>query len=342
MRLFFGAAALSCLVSTATAGEYLLNGEGGLSLSGTMGTTLDGTLIGDWDEETNPDGTQTRPGVWGGSGNNPIPISMTVTIAFDGDTSPRGPLDLVIDDELGLASINNLAWDVLPEEFLPAALTATTLFETFRSINPDSLYPGGTPVDIPLGEATVTACTITQSAPGGGPATPIDGMPGAHRIMVAVPAVLDMLIASEALGELPMQFPIVLDIDGDHYVGNATDRLEMSATSSLDESGDLPPEPLPTIPMELPTIVPPGDYAGVLLDLTPTNASAALAIAAELTATHQQGPVGDINGDGLVNTDDLLAILAAFGPCDECPEDLDGDGIVGVNEILIIIDNWST
>ncbi|MDP7070129.1 MAG: hypothetical protein QF561_02135 [Phycisphaerales bacterium] len=333
--------ALSTVVSAASGGEYLLTGEGSLTLSGVMSTTLEGTLIGDWDEETNPNGTQTRPGVWGGSGNNPIPISMTLTIAFDGDTSPRGPLDLSIDDELGVATINGLAWDVLPEEVLPATLTATALYETFRSINPDSLYPGGTPVDIPLGEATATACTITQSAAGAGPATPLDGIPGAHHIVVAVPALLDLLVSSESLGELPMQFPIVLQIEGDHYIGDATDILEMTATSSLDESGDLPPEPLPTIPMELPTVLPPGDEAGVLLDLTPTTAAATLDVAAELTAAHQQSLPGDINGDGMVNTDDLLAVLAAFGPCAGCPEDIDGDGTVGVNEVLIIIDNWS-
>ncbi len=341
MRLFFNAVALSGIVSTASAAEYLLNGEGGLNLSGTMGTTLDGTLVGDWDEETNPDGTQTRPGVWGGSGNNPIPISITIMIAFDGDTSPQGPLNLSIDDELGSASINDLVWNVLPEEILSGTLTATTLFETFRSITPDSLYPGGTPVDIPLGEATVSACVITQSAPGTGTATPIADVPGAHHITVTVPAILDLLITTESLGELPMQFPFVLDIDGDHYIGDATDMLVMTASTTLDESGDLPLEPLPTIPMELPTIIPPGDYAGVLLNLTPTIASATLDIAADLTATHQQGPFGDINGDGLVNTDDLLAILAAFGACDGCPEDLDGDVLVCFNEILIIIDNWS-
>ena len=40
-----------------------------------------GTLIGDYDEEGNPEGTQTRPGIFGGSGNNPIDYSATFQLA---------------------------------------------------------------------------------------------------------------------------------------------------------------------------------------------------------------------------------------------------------------------
>jgi predicted outer membrane repeat protein len=50
--------------------------------------------------------------------------------------------------------------------------------------------------------------------------------------------------------------------------------------------------------------------------------------------------VGDITGDGTVGVDDLLELIATFGPCDGCPADLDGDGIVGVDDILIILSAW--
>ncbi|MCH2135271.1 MAG: dockerin type I repeat-containing protein [Phycisphaerales bacterium] len=50
---------------------------------------------------------------------------------------------------------------------------------------------------------------------------------------------------------------------------------------------------------------------------------------------------GDINGDGVVDVIDLLALLAAFGPCEGCPADLDGDGQADVNDLLIILANWS-
>lgn len=48
----------------------------------------------------------------------------------------------------------------------------------------------------------------------------------------------------------------------------------------------------------------------------------------------------DLNGDGVVNVPDLLALLAAWGPCSGCPEDLDGNGIVDVLDLLQLLANW--
>ena len=53
------------------------------------------------------------------------------------------------------------------------------------------------------------------------------------------------------------------------------------------------------------------------------------------------GVEGDVDGDGFVNFDDLLMVLAAWGPCKDCPEDLDGNGIVDFNDVLLVLSNWS-
>ncbi|MDP7029468.1 MAG: hypothetical protein QF733_04525 [Phycisphaerales bacterium] len=333
--------AISLLGPVASAAPYDLTPESTLTLAGTTSTDLEGTLIGNYDAESNPDGTQTIPGVWGGSGNTPIPMSLTLSMGFDDASNPDGLLHLEIDDELGVAHINGLAWNVLPETVLPAELTATILYETFHTVSPESLYPGGTPVDIPIGEASVTACTITQTAPGIGTATAVDDIPGAHDLIVAVPTLLDVTVTTEALGVLPLQMPIVLNVEGRHQIGDATNMLTMTASASFDESGDLPGEPLPTMPVDLPTVIPPGQTASLLLDLTPTAAATSVSVDGDMTATHMQGIPGDVNGDGTVNTDDLLAVIAAYGPCGGCPADLDGDGIVGVTDILIVIDHWT-
>ncbi|MDG2422434.1 MAG: S8 family serine peptidase [Phycisphaerales bacterium] len=50
---------------------------------------------------------------------------------------------------------------------------------------------------------------------------------------------------------------------------------------------------------------------------------------------------GDVNGDGEVNVEDLLAILNAFGDCEGCPEDLNGDGVVDVEDILAVLACWA-
>ncbi len=53
---------------------------------------------------------------------------------------------------------------------------------------------------------------------------------------------------------------------------------------------------------------------------------------------------GDVDGDGVVGVNDLLALLAAWGPCPDPPAqcaDQDADGVVGVTDLLILLANWS-
>jgi len=49
---------------------------------------------------------------------------------------------------------------------------------------------------------------------------------------------------------------------------------------------------------------------------------------------------GDIDGDGDVDTADLLLLLAAWGPCEDCPEDINGDGVVNTVDLLLLLANW--
>ena len=49
---------------------------------------------------------------------------------------------------------------------------------------------------------------------------------------------------------------------------------------------------------------------------------------------------GDVDGSGDVNFDDILAVLAAWGPCDGCPEDLDDDDDVDFDDLLVVLSNY--
>jgi len=58
----------------------------------------------------------------------------------------------------------------------------------------------------------------------------------------------------------------------------------------------------------------------------------------ETTAATPLKP-GDINGDGQVNTEDLLMLLGAWGNLGG-PADINGDGIVNTADLLILLANW--
>ncbi len=47
----------------------------------------------------------------------------------------------------------------------------------------------------------------------------------------------------------------------------------------------------------------------------------------------------DINADGIVGVDDVLAIVAAWGSC-VCVEDITGDSVVNIDDLLLVIESW--
>ncbi|MHC4991832.1 MAG: hypothetical protein ACYTGC_12710, partial [Planctomycetota bacterium] len=53
---------------------------------------------------------------------------------------------------------------------------------------------------------------------------------------------------------------------------------------------------------------------------------------------------GDINGDGMVDVDDLVLLILAWGPCPvppaECPADINDSGMVDVDDLVLLILNW--
>ncbi len=48
----------------------------------------------------------------------------------------------------------------------------------------------------------------------------------------------------------------------------------------------------------------------------------------------------DLDGDGIVGTTDLLALLAAWDTDPGGPPDFDGNGNVGTTDLLVMLANW--
>ncbi|TVQ55580.1 MAG: hypothetical protein EA377_03230 [Phycisphaerales bacterium] len=52
--------------------------------------------------------------------------------------------------------------------------------------------------------------------------------------------------------------------------------------------------------------------------------------------------LGDLDGDGVVNVFDLLALLENWGDCPGCDADLNEDGVVNVFDLLLLLENWGS
>ena len=53
-----------------------------------------------------------------------------------------------------------------------------------------------------------------------------------------------------------------------------------------------------------------------------------------------QGPLGDLNGDGIVTAADFALLLTAWGATGPNAADLNGDGFVNAADATLLLDNW--
>ncbi len=91
----------------------------------------------------------------------------------------------------------------------------------------------------------------------------------------------------------------------------------------------------------------PGQLPGFTVEyfVTATDFAANTATGPTLTFNVTcSGIVGDLDCNGIVNILDLLALIAAWGPCPDppapCAADLDADGTVGILDLLTLLANW--
>lgn len=319
--LFVPAACLGLALSGASAQDYEVTLD-----SQTSSTTIDaggvidasGSLIGDYDPDTNPDGTQTREGIFGGSGNQPIDTLTTLNTQTLLDTQPAGSFFISMDPAGGIAEIEGLTLDLLGDDTGATTLSVTIGFDTFRTINPGFLYLGGIPITIPLGEvARLSEATLSQSGPALITLTPA-GDPGVYEIGGVVPASLDMTVLLAPPGAEPSEtpidaLPVLLPISGQAEIVGP-DFLQLNLSASPDPiSSVIPIEgvDLPAIPFDLPTL---GDEtAGVLftLSLQSITLDAAFSIDVNATGTAPACPA-DLTGDGELDFFDLSAFLDAL------------------------------
>ena len=237
-----------------------------VDLGGSVTTGVAGELIGDYDATTNPGGTQTRPGFFGGSGNLPAACDFDLQVGISTLGVPDGSFHMELD-------LPGLALDVSDLELQPFGISGTTVdlslvlnFETFRTFAPDSLYIGGIPLPIPLGSVALTDAVFTQSDLSTlGVLVPDAVVADRYNFAVTVPA--DLSANIDFLGNIfpigPIPFTYVLAGSLDVSPGSVT--AIVTADQSINQNIPNPaPGSFGPFPIPLPTILPPGATASLL------------------------------------------------------------------------------
>ena len=324
---------------------FWLDDSSSLTVAFNLTTFTGGTLIGDFDEEANPDGTKTMPGVWGSEGNEPISLSLDQELAGGGSTSPSGNFSVTVDTSIGLIAIENMNVDVLGAETrgeLPVDSTVYMLFDTFRTYNPDSLFVGGFELPIPIGSGAVTDWRFQQTGIAAGVLVET-GTPGewTFAAVATVEVTLEATLEDQPIA-IPAT-PFALPLTGTYTETSKQQIIVLTLDQSVDETQPFdPPVELPDTPLPLPTILPPGSTANVILSLALTELGSQITQSGSIRAARdlEQVVPGDATGDGHVNVDDLLVLIAEWGPCTGCSADFNDDAQVGVDDLLILLANW--
>ncbi|MFM8871926.1 MAG: hypothetical protein ACKOJI_00940 [Phycisphaerales bacterium] len=297
---------------------------------------LAGTWIGNYNATTNPTGTQTRPGLFGGSGNVAIPYSMSIrpTITING-THPAGTFTLGFDPVTRAVAVFGLQSNLLNGQPGTVAVNIRLTYQTFRSFSPNSTFIGVTNVDVPLESGSLTTATAAQSNSAYGVATA--NTDGSFAFTVPVPVTIS--VAGSAAGQpFASESPGILALSGTITVagGQAT----VAAQATTNETAPVPPPPpLVDQPFGLPTILPPGSTANLLLSGTFSEGTVATNSTITIAAVGPRIPrPADFNGDGAVTGDDLGQLLAAWGAPGIA--DLNLDGIVDGNDLGQLLAQW--
>ncbi len=297
------------------------------------GTVIDasGFLIGDYDPDANPTGTQTRAGLFGGSGNQPIDTITTLQTVTSLDAMPGGSMRVSLDTLAGVGSIDGFSIDLLNGNDASTDLSITIGFDTFRTVDPGFIYLGGIPITLPLGEVgQISNATLTQNAPAIISLTPI-AEPGVFDIVGVIPSALDMTVSLMLPGGEPTQtpieqLPVLVPISGQiELLGDGSMRMTLSAApDAIVQEIPIEGVDLPAIPFELPTLG--SDTAGVEFTLSPQSIAIDASITITINANGSPASCpADLTGDGNLDFFDVSAFLNAYGNM-EPVADFDGNG----------------
>jgi hypothetical protein len=247
----------------------ILENKSGFSGKAGFEASTTGTLIGNYDAAKNPGGTRTKPGLFGSFGsteNLPVDVELNPSLGGDLDSSTSGSFAMDFDKGGGSVTISKYDVNLLSTGPVKFPANIELVNDTFRTRNPDSFYLGGIPLTIPLGSAELSSLTATQF---GGSSTGLltpnsaGGYNFSVGFLVQLSGEFTSPFGSVAIPGLPLPFILQGTV---HFMGKGA-MIQSLSTINFNPSVT-PAIALPQLPLGLPTILPPGQTANVLFDLT--------------------------------------------------------------------------
>ena len=298
---------------------------------------LAGTWIGNYVAVTNETGTRTIPGFFGGSGNTAIPFSSTVKPQVSiTNTHPTGTFQFGFNPTTGVVDVSSLLVDTLAGQVGTISTSMLLTYSTFRTVQPSSTFIGLTNVDVPVDSGSLTAATAVQSGAAIGVATP--NTDGTWAFAVTVPVTVSA--AGTALGQpFTNSAPAAMALTGTFsIVGNA---ISLTSQGTINETVPVPAAPpLVSAPFDLPTIIPAGQVAHLLISGTFAAGSSTTVGSSSLVMNGVPAPIiGDINIDGVVNGFDLGLLLSGWAQ--PGPTDLNNDGTTNGFDLGLLLSHWT-
>ena len=299
-----------------------------------------GTFIGNYDATTLPTGTRTLPGFFGGSGNNPITYTASFALAGDISSHPTGTMTFGIDAEALQVHVGGLNLDMLGA--VPGTLAATVNinYQSFHTVQPTSIYPGGVTIPVPVGNGTVSTFRAEQTG------KPVFGVlvpqkNGTYTFAVAVPVnyiVVATLLGTPVSDGTPVA--AVLPLNGTVTINtNNTVSLVITSQGTNTVTQPVTAPPFTDLALPIPTVIPAGNTANLLMSGTVTSVTITSGLNATVRiAGVRQVPTGDLNHDYSVNSQDIAICLAGWGTTG--PGDVDGNGVVDSRDLTAILSNW--
>jgi len=345
MRTILPAVILLAPIATAVSADEIVFDCSVLPATSSVVQTTDlsapfsGTFIGDYDATNNPTGTKTIPGLFGGSGNNPISYSASFALAGDISSHPLGAFAIGVDPETLQVRIGGLDLDLLGPTPGTLGATLNINYQSFHTQQPNAIFPGGVNIPLPVGNGSVTTLRATQT---GDFATGImvPQKNGSFDFTVAVP--VDLVIVATLLNQTVSDGtpqPSVLPITGTVTVNGNSVTVTASISNQSTTTQPVTAPPFTDVALAIPTVIPAGNTANVLMSGTVTSVTASSTLNVGLSAAGNRQPIlGDLNSDYRVDCMDLSICISRWG----LPGlgDLDASGAIDCRDVAILLNNW--